>query len=60
MKKKPQQQSRKQTTIKGGKQKNTKMFHKVKCTQRTTAMNTVSKNIRNLNHMKNKGKTTVK
>ena len=46
--------------IKGGKQNNTKTFHKIKCTQRTTAMNTISKNIKNINHIKKKGKTTVK
>ena len=60
MKKKLQQQSKKQTNIKGEKQKNTKTFHKVKYTQRTNAMNTISRNIKNINHMKNKGKTTVK
>ena len=30
---------------KGGKQKNTKTLHKIKCTQGTTEMNTVSKNM---------------
>ena len=35
-----------------------KNFHNVKCIQRTTAMNKISNNIKNINHIK--GKTTVK
>ena len=43
MKKKLQQQLKKQTNIKGGKQKNTKTFQKINCTLRTTTMNAISK-----------------
>ena len=50
----------KETNIKGGKQNNTKALHKIKCTQRTTAMNAISKNIKSINQIKNNDKTTVK
>ena len=46
--------------MKGAKQKNTKTLHKINCTQKTTTMNTITKNIKNVNHMKDNGKTTVK
>ena len=44
-----------------GKKKNTKTFQKkIKFTLKTATINTISKNIKNINHMKNNGKTTVK
>ena len=45
--------------MKGGKQKNTKTLHKITCTQKATTMNTIAKDIKNINHMKNNGKITV-
>ena len=42
----------KQTNIKGGQQRYKKTFHRVKCTQRTTAKITISKNIKNINQVK--------
>ena len=50
----------KETNTNDGKQKNTKTFHKLNCTQRTTTVNAISKNSKNINHMKNNDKTTVK
>ena len=43
----------KETNVKGGRQKNTKTLHKVNCTQKPTTMNRITKNIKNINHMKN-------
>ena len=54
-------ESRKQKErIRLEKQKNTKTFHKINCTQKTTTKNTISKNIKNVNHIKSNDKTTVK
>ena len=38
---------------------NTKIFHKAKYTQKTATMNTISRHIKNINHMRNIAKTAV-
>ena len=48
------------TNIKGGKQKYRNTFHKITCTQKTATLNTILNDIKNINHTRNKGKTTVK
>ena len=38
---------------------NTKIFHKAKYTQKTATMNTISRHIKNINHMRNITKTAM-